>query len=241
MNDIPSEPGLTPYPEITPKSGSLWGSTVTFLKRDIKSFFPRADKCEGPAEQVVVAPEDSGAPAPAQVDVPIEPLVDVSKLPNMAFRREVLDWRDNFHANLMITLGRLHDAFDQQVQAELADTSFFRKLVTRKSNEVLQDGFTRLVRLPLITAVRKEEAKLNVCAQKWGVFGKADLAFDIRTLSAECASLHDIGFKPSNRELILSRSKALILGPAGLAAVFRDQGLQLSRKLMDTKTSCSAP
>lgn len=235
MNDIPTETGLAPDPERTPKSGSLWGATVTFLKRDIKSFFPRGDKNGESAEQGVVAREDSGTPAPAQVDVPIESLVDVSKLPDMAFRREVLDWRDNFHANLMITLSRLHDSFAQQVHAELANTSPFRKLVTRKSNEVLQDGFTRLVRLPLITAVRKEETKLNDCAQKWGVFGNVDLAFDIRTLSAECASLHDIGFKPSNKELILSRSKALILGHAGLVAVFRDQGLQLSRKLMDTK------
>ena len=237
MNDIPPKPELAPDPETTPKSGSLWGSTVAFLKRDIKSFFPRGDKVGESAEQGVVALEDSGAPALAQVEVPIESLVDVSKLPDMAFRREVLDWRDNFHANLMITLSRLHDAFAQQAHTELADTSLFRKLVTRKSNEVLQDSFTRLVRLPLITAVRKEEAKLNVCAQKWSVFGKADLAFDIRALSDECASLHDIAFKPSNKDLILSRSQELILGPAGLAAVFRDQGLQLSRKLIETKAS----
>jgi len=94
-----------------------------------------------------------------------------------------------------------------------------------------------LVRLPLINAVLNEEANLNFCAQKWGRGGNGDLTFDLSVLNAECASLHDIGFKPSNRDLILSRSKEIIMGPAGLATVFCDQGLQLSRKLMDTKAS----
>lgn len=241
MNDFSSESGLAQDPETTSKSGGLWSSLIAFLKRDIRSFFPSGDRGEEattqPENQGAVSSENPGTPAPAQVDVPIESLVDLSKLPGMAFRREVLDWRDNFHANLMITLSRRHDAFTQQVHAELTNTSLFRKLVTRKSDEVLQDSFTRLVRLPLIMAVRKEEAKLNACAQKWGVFGKADLAFDIRALSAECATFHDIAFKPSNKKLILSGCQELILGPTGLAAVFRDQGLQLSRKLMDTKAS----
>lgn len=237
MNDTPTELGPAPVPKTTSKSGSLWGSTVAFLKREIKSFFSRGDKDEEPADQGLVACEDSATPAQVRVDIPIESLVDLRKLPDMAFRREILDWRDNFHANLMITLSRLHVAFAQEVHAKLAATSFFRKLVTRKSSEVLQESFIRLVRLPLITAIRKEEAKLSVCAQKWGVFGKADLAFDIRALRYECASLHDIGFKPSNKNLILSRSEALILGPTGLVSVFRDQGVQLSRKLMDTKVS----
>lgn len=237
MNDIPTEPGLAPDPLKNPKSGSLWGSTVALLKRAINSFFPRGDKDGESAKLGLICHKDSVAPAPAQVDVPIESLVDVSKLPDMAFKREVLDWRDNFHSNLMITLSKLHDSFAQQVQDELADTSLFRKLVSRKSDEVLQDSFIRLVRRPLITAIRKEDAKLNACAQKWGLFGKADLLFDISALSHECTSLHDIAFKPSNKDLILSSSQELILGPTGLAAVFRDQGLQLSRKLMATKAS----
>ncbi len=161
----------------------------------------------------------------------------MSKLPEMAFRRDVIDWRDNFHVNLMNALSRSNDAFAQQVHAELADTSLFRKLVSRESDQVLQHSFTRLVRLPLINALLNEEANLNVCARKWGRGGKGDLTFDLSALNAECASLHDIGFKPSNRDLILSRSKEIIMGPVSLATVFCDQGLHLSRKLMNTKAS----
>lgn len=238
MNDIPTEPGLAPDLLKNPQSVSLWGSTVALLKRYINLFFPSGDKDGESAELGQIGHKNSVAPAPAQVDVSIESLVDVSKLPDMTFKREVLDWRDNFHSNLMITLTRLHDSFAQQVQDELTDTSLFRKLVSRKSDEVLQDSFIRLVRWPLITAIRKEDIKLNACARKWGVFGKADLEFDISALSHECTrSLNDIAFKPSNKDLILSCSQELILGPAGLVAIFRDQGLQLSRKLMDIKAS----
>jgi len=124
------------------------------------------------------------------------------------------------------------------MDTELADTSVFRKLITRPADEVLQDSFVLIVRMPLIAALRKEEANLNACAQRWALFGKVDLAIHMRMLNSECASLHDIGFKPSNRSLIESRVQTLLLGPEGLAKHFRDQGLQLSRKLMEVKESC---
>lgn len=237
MNEIPTEHGIAADQLKNPKAGNLWVSTIAFLKRAIKSFFPGGDKDGEFAEPRLIPLKDSVASAPLQMDMPIESLVDVSRLPDMEFKREVLDWRDNFHYNLMITLSSLHNSFAQYVQAELADTSLFRKLVSRKSDEVLQDSFIRLVRWPLITAIRKEDAKLNACAKKWGVFWNSDLVFDISALSHECASLQGITFKPSNKELILSCSQELILGPVGLAAVFRDQGLQLSKKLMDKKAT----
>jgi hypothetical protein len=108
-------------------------------------------------------------------------------------------------------------------------------MLARPSDEILQDSFVRIVRLPLITALRKEEAKLNAIAEKWALFGKVELVFDGRKLNAECASLHDVGFKPSNQTLILSRIQVLMLGPAGVAEHFRDQGLHLSRKLLEAK------
>lgn len=237
MNEPQYGPGLALNPDRAPKPDNLLRSTVAFLKRDIKSFFPSSDKKAESAEQGGATSKDSKTTGTDPTGTTIESLVDESKLTGMAFRRDVLDWRDNFHANLMIDLSSLHDAFAQQVLVELANTSLFRKLVTRESDQVLQDSFTQLVRLPLIATLRNEEAKLNTCAIKWGVFGKADLTFDVAALGTECASLQGIGFKPSNKDQILSRCQELILGPAGLAIVFRDQGLQLSRKLMDTSAS----
>ena len=237
MNEPRYEPGLALNPDRAPKPDNLLRSTVAFLKRDIKSFFPSSDKEGESTEQGGAASKDSKTTGTDPTGTSIESLVDESKLTGMAFRRDALDWRDNFHVNLTLTLSSLYDTFAQEVHAELANTSLFRTLVTRESDQVLQDSFTQLVRLPLIATLRNEEGKLNTCAIKWGAFVKADMSFDISALNAECASLHDIGFKPSNKDHIISRCQELVLGSAGLAAVFRDQGLQLSRKLMDTRAS----
>jgi hypothetical protein len=237
MNQNASEPGLVQIPESVAHTPSLLSSTVAFFSRDINSFFPRKKGRGGASEQGTVSSAVACTPVPASVETAIESLVDSRKLRELVFRRDVLDWRDNFHVNLMLELSKLNDAFAHQVHAELADTSLFRKLVSRESDQVLQDSFTRLVRLPLINAVLHEEASLNRCAQKWGMAGKGDLSFDLGVLDAGCSCLHDIGFKPSNRAMILSRSQELILGPMGLAAVFCEQGLQLSKKLMGTRES----
>lgn len=235
MNDIPSKQGLSTLPEAALKPEGLWGKTVAFLNRDIKSFLRGSCEDGESVEQSATTSAEKGASAPTAP--PVESLVDVNKLPDIAFRREVLDWRDNFHANVTITLSRLHVIFVQHVCAEIGNTSLFRTLITRPTDEVLQDSFERIVRSPLIATLREEEVKLKVCAQKWGFFGNSDLTFDIGRLNAECLSLHDVGFKPSNKDLIVSRLQALILGPAGLAEHYRDQALHLARKILEIKES----
>ncbi|CAN7327547.1 hypothetical protein LJR066_001673 [Acidovorax sp. LjRoot66] len=235
MNNISTQAALSRSPENLAKPEGRWDKTVAFLQRDIRSFFPS----EEGKDETANLPDTAAAPdALGQSEHPIESLVDFGKLPDMAFRREVLDWRDNFHANVTNIITELQQAFFYQVDAELRDTSVFRKLITRPANEVLQDSFVRIVRMPLITALRKEEANLNACARKWALFGKADLAIHMRMLNSECASLYGIGFKPGNRSLIEARVQTLLLGPEGFAMHFCDQGSQLSRKLMEVKESC---
>lgn len=231
MNDpqTRTEPSKSPEKSRVPEG--RWAITVAFMRRDVKSFFP-GDDSDGVSKELNEAGCEPAVPASG---IPVESLVDFNKLPDLAFRREVLDWRDNFHAAVTITVARLQDAFIQQMHAELGNTNLFRKMLARPSDEILQDSFVRIVRLPLITALRKEEAKLNAIAEKWALFGKVELVFDSRKLNAECASLHDVGFKPSNQTLILSRIQVLMLGPAGVAEHFRDQGLHLSRKLLEAK------
>lgn len=229
MNDLPDPR----EPHSPPQDESLWDTTVAFLKRDIRTFLP-GNRTEG---QGASHPAIAGT-AEAMATPPVEPLVDHHRLPCMAFRREVLDWRDNFHANVATTIIQLQSSFIQQIEAELGNTSMFRKLVTRPASEVLQDGFVRTVRLPLITALRKEEAALHACAQKWALFGKAHLEIDIRMLTAECDDLKDIGFKPSNRDLLVARMQALLLGPGGTEEQLREQGLHISRQLLEARTPC---
>lgn len=235
MNDLPT-PREIPSPlQSPPEADGRWNKTVAFLNRDIRSFFPGA-KPEDESIHLLAAAEAPEAAGLAEL--PVESLVDIQKLPYMAFRREVLDWRDNFHANVTNTITRLQDSFIREMDVELGNTNMFRKLITRPASEVLQDGFVRMVRMPLITALRKEEAALNAYAQKWALFGKVDLEIDIRVLNSECDGLKHIGFKPSNRDLLVSRIQALLLGPGGTEEYFREQGLHISRKLLEAKAPC---
>lgn len=234
MNDIQIHPDSQRSPENLQPTDSLWRKTVAFLNRDIKSFLPDGER---DGNSIEVGDAELASVAPTAAEVTVQSLVDFNKLPNMAFRREILDWRDNFHADVTITISRLQGNFNQHVRDELGNTSLFRKLITRSTDEVLQDIFIRIVRLPLVTLLRKEEAKLKASAEKWDLIGKVNLVFDLRRLNAECASLHDLGFKPSNKDLILSRIQTLMLGSAGLAQHFCDQGLHLSRKLLEEKES----
>lgn len=233
MNDLSSHPGSSQSPKKLQVPEGLWSKTVVFLKRDIKSFFP------GHESHAVISKEQNEAGSqpvpPIPAEMPVESLVDFNKLPDLAFRREVLDWRDNFHADITITAARLQDTFIQQMHTKLDSSNLFRKLVPRASDEVLQDSFVSIVRLPLIVALHKEESKLKICAEKRALFGKVDLVFDILRLNAECAILHEVGFKPSNRSLISSQIQTLMLGPAGIAEHFRDQGLHLFQTLLKAK------
>jgi hypothetical protein len=235
MSKSIDEPGQLSNLDKIQKDIGIWNRAVVFLKRDVKSFLPNGKKNQIPIEQSMV--EGGLAASIALVEPPIESLVDLNNLSDLVFKREVLDWRDGFHANVGSILYKMHETFVQYINAELDNIGLFRKLISRSTSEVLQDSFVRIVRLPLIALVREEEAKLNSCAQKWGVFGKTDLTFDIRKLNSECASLQNISFKPRNKGLILAGSQVLILGHAGIAAYFCDQGLLVARRLMESKRS----
>jgi len=230
MNEFPSQQELPPNLDTRPKASGLWNKTVAFLRRDLKSFLPSGDK-GGPFIEDLPAVSEAAPTAPGENL--IKSLVDLGKLQDLAFNREVLDWRDNCHVNVITTLTGLVDSFTKQMEEKLASASFFRRLIAQPTDEVLQDSFVRLVRLPLIIAMRKEEAKLYSCAQKWGLFGKVKLDFDISKLDLECVSLKDIGFKVSNKELILTQVQELILGPTGIAGDFCDQATYLSSKLLE--------
>jgi hypothetical protein len=232
MNDLPIDPCSPNSAENMPASQGALGKAVAFLKRDVKSFFLRDNKASSETVEKAVAP--TAPTAPAQ---PVEPLVDFNRLPELAFRREVLDWRDDFQAAVTKTMARLHDAFIEQVNAELGNTSLLRIVFARPSDEVLQRSFVRIVRRPLIATLRQEEAKLDEIARKWALLGTVDLSFNLRRLNAECESLHDIGFKPAQKNLISSRIQALLLEPAGMADYFRHQGMGLSTNLLEAKKS----
>lgn len=227
MNDLQVPPCSPKSPENSPAPHGSWSKAAAFLNRDVKSFFSWGNA-------VANEPADEAPAAPA-LALPVASLVDFNKLPDLAFRREILDWRDDYQAAVTQTVARLQHAFLEQVEAELGNTSLLRIVFARPAHEVLQKSFARIVRRPLIAVLRKHEAQLDVIARKWALFGKVELAFDLRRLNAECQVLHDVGFKPAQKNLISSRIQSLLLEPAGIAEDFRDQGLGIFKKLLEAK------
>lgn len=211
------------------KKEGLWARFFAFLNQDIEEISP-SDK------KIAHAVEPSGVDIESQLNLQADySLVDINKLQYMTFRRQVLDWRDTFHANMITTVTRLFDEFIQQTTSDLDNTHLFRKVLARPSSEVLQNNFTLLVRHPLITALRKEEMNFTACSRQWGLPKRVELRFDIRILNAECAGLNGLSFKPSNKELIVSRVQELLLGSGGVAENFCEQGHQFLRNVLDIK------
>jgi hypothetical protein len=211
------------------KKVGFWRRFFGFLDSDVE-IIPSSHQTEANAIANSEASIESLKKVPTD-----DSLVDIKKLQQMAFRRQVLDWRDTFHANTITTITRLHQEFIRQTMSDLDNTHLFRKVLARPSSEVLQDNFTFLVRRPLIFALRKEEMNFANCSQQWSLPKKVELCFDIRSLNAECASLDDVSFKPSNKELILLRIQTLMFGTDGMAENFCEQGVQFSRNLLNMK------
>lgn len=216
--------------EASEASGGWWQKTAEFLNRDVKTFFSSDEAKDVLNEEVQ---EDMDPDEPAVVEASIPSLVDEKKLPGLVFKREVMDWRDNFHADMFVILNELQTIFIRHVEDELRAVNVFRRLVARPSDEVLQDAFVRLVRIPLTIALRDQEALINASAAKRGMFGKVDLSFDLAALSGECGPLKGLAFRSSNKKTIDERIQILMHGPAGLAANFYDQGFHLSRKYIN--------
>jgi hypothetical protein len=213
----------------------FWKEILAFLNRDLRSFFPSSKGAtnETAMSQGITSGQFQSSPP----DPPVESLVDLDKLPYLAYRREVLDWRDTFHAKVTITVTKSLDSFVRHMDEELAEVSLFRSVFTRPADEVLESNFRRDIRMPLINVLQQEKAGLSAAAQKWANFASVDLAIDTSSLNPGCASLYGIGFKPANRNLIKSRMQDLLLGPAGIAEDLRDQGSHISRKLLENTQS----
>lgn len=230
MTDKSEDENIPTPVETGHASGGWWQKTAEFLKRDVKTFFGSNDDKKVLNAEVQ---EDMDPDEKTPADTAVPSLVDETKLPGLVFRREVMDWRDNFHADMFVILSKLQAIFVHHVEAELRAVNVFRRLVARPSDEVLQDGFVRLVRIPLTIALRDQEALINASAAKRGMFGKVDLSFDLAALSGECGTLKGLAFRSSNKKTIDERIHILMHGPAGLAANFYDQGFHLSRKYIN--------
>lgn len=175
--------------------------------------------------------------AQAEIEIatepPVESLVDFTRIPVLHFRRRVLDWRDATHARLYALADALHQNFLQHLDREYEEMPFFRRLITKTANEVMQDHFAREVRWPFTGSLKPHELTLLECAGDPTLFGKFELFFNQQALVIDCSCLQEIEFTPSNRESIQARVRDLIFGRLGYVGRACEQASELAQKVLD--------
>lgn len=208
-----------------PESNGFWNRSIVFLKRDVRSFLPyKSSKNEALDVKEI-----------AVVNSLVESLIDPEKLQLLAFQREVMNWRDNAHANLTLKIIELNNKFIRYIDAELEEVNLFRRMVSIPADEVLQHKFIREFRMPLIASLHEEETNLAAHEENGLCNKKLKLIFDKNRLKSECACMNGVGFKPSNRLKIIRHMNELIFGEYGLVENFREQVTCMADRLIEAR------
>ncbi len=216
-----------PIQESTPNS--LIRKWVAFLTQDIV-LRPRPGEPKSGRDPAVPS---QGTDALAQEAVP--PLTDPERLAGLAFRRTVLNWRDNTQAEMALAIMALQDAFIQHIDIELKKSGLRQRVFAKTAVEVLQGEFVRQVRAPLIICLRRQEAAWVACAGRSTPLTDEikPWSFDTRQLSAEYGCMHQLKFKPAQREAIVQSLRDFLTGSQGLEADLREQVRQAAQQLID--------
>jgi len=209
-------------------AGQLWA----FVRRDIRSFrWWRPKDAKSNAGGV---PEvQHNALDALDQDIPSE--VDLGLIKYLQFRRELLDWRDEFHFRVTECATQAEQALTAQVHQELSTMGFLRgRLFTQPAGEILANHIESVVRAPMRSTVQAQQSTLHAHLQNW---------FHVREQSPRCFVLFpklewdtrlSLKFTADNRERILAELHELILGAEGIADTYRqwatDQAAQIQQR-----------
>ena len=174
-----------------------------------------------------------GKAAPEQLNsLPSE--INFQKLDHLRFRRDVLDWRDEFHVQIGALAEELFSQFSSYVENQVAEVGIFRRLFTKPAGEILQTPFDDLVRVNLMKKVKEVEECLSHILSKWPATTWPPFSFTEQNLDSRLACLDELGLKPTNQEEILDRIDNLIAGEGGLVEAYRNNATSISRDLIKT-------
>ena len=204
---------------------SLWSSLLTFLRRDIRSFW------RGPIPKLLTVNLSMAEPVWPE---PLASELDVKKLERIEFRRSVLDWRDWFCVHIGAVANESFSQFANHVEDEVSRVGIFRTIFTKPAGEILQPPFNAIFRAELINAVKEADRRLAQLLLKWPAtdwphFSVAEQYFDDRL-----ACIAELGFKANNQEEILERVKEMIFEDEGLVETYRGQVINIAGKLIRT-------
>lgn len=230
--DSPSSPAV----DNGPHKGTL-GEVWAFVNRDIRTFkwWRRNGACletEGmqpPDLKTLTAPPNGSAS-----EVVSE--VDPRQLEALRLRREVLDWRDEFHFQVTETACQARKALAGQVEHELANMNFLRhRLFTKPASEVLKSHIESRVQSPMRSTTQREQAALRQRLVAWAPHRRETASIQVEWLKLEWDARLALKFTAKNRMLILTVLDELILGESGLADRHRQWATQYASQILEER------
>lgn len=211
----------------------------SFLNRDVTSFFTSSPKIEDNSPPLIEpqtgdSEVDSATSAPATIE-PLPLLLNPAALEQIAFRSEILDWRDQAIVSLYQSANTSLSGFRTYIDSQLEDVSIWRRALPKPANRALSEPFNKLVRDSIRREMDLKTKNLMAIWSKRKVSDGSEFRIYDRWPDSQLSYLAKIGFKPDKRQLIFDRITDLVLGDHGISDMFSQQIIRISARIIDER------
>lgn len=207
--------------------GELWD----FLNRDIRTFSWLQWNTPGTIAKDLSPPESMTGAAPEIISE-----VNPRQIEALRIRREILDWRDNFHFQVTEKALQAKTALEKRVEHEFANMGFLRlRLFTTPSSEVLEGHIESCVQSEMQRISRIEEITLRQHLATWLPHHHESVRIPIVWPKLEWDGRLALEFKDGNRAKILTALDEMILGENGLADRYRQWATQYASQILEMR------
>lgn len=201
---------------------SIWQRLVALFRLSFSSVFGSAPR--------LPAPETDAAEQEEQSPLPFE--LDSQKLDYVRYRRQVLDWRDDFAVRLLADGNESFRRFSAYVENEADKVGLFRYLFAKPAAEVLRDEFLTIVRSPLANLARAAEAQLRQAIQRSAYSQSLFLSLTVEEVDPLLGVLGDLRFRTTNQKELLSKLNGLVFGKDGITDSYIQRAQSVSQSLL---------
>ena len=206
-----------------------------FLNRDVRTFKWWGQNKAGPGADGVPSPDfKTLTEPPKEPDPEVVSEVDPRQIEGLRFRREVLDWRDEFHFQVTETASRARKSLAEQVEHEFAKMNFLRlRLFTKPASEVIERHIESCVRSPMRRTTHIEQAALRQRLLTWLPHHQESVSIWVMWPKHEWDTRLALKFTANNREPIHLVLGEMILGENGLAHSHRQCATQHASQILE--------
>ena len=212
---------------------SLLGELWSFLNRDVRTFrwWQRNTPDTIAQDLSLQKPMLGTGPAPEIISE-----VNPKQIEALRIRREILDWRDDFHFQVTEKALQAKKALENRVEHEFANMGFLRlRLFTKPSIEVLEDHIESCVKSEMQRFSRIEETALRQRLATWLPHRHESVSIWIMWPKLELDTRLALEFKDGNRAQIMTALDEIILGENGLADRYRRWANQYASQILEMR------